>query len=160
MASGKYAQGTEVTADRSRTEIERTLERFGASAFAYGWSSDRGTAQVMFEANGRRVRFELPMPDRSSKEFIYNGRGTQRTEPGIRAAYDAEVRRRWRALALVVKAKLEAVATSIVSFEEEFMAHIVLPSGETVGQWVGPQLEQVYGRGDMPALLPGAGDRR
>jgi len=59
-----------------------------------------------------------------------------------------------------VKAKLEAVETGIVSLEEEFLAHVVLPDGSTVGQWAEPQLAELYGRGDMPALLPGMGDRR
>jgi hypothetical protein len=156
---GKYAEGTEVTVDRSRTEIERTLERFGATAFAYGWSSDHQAAVVSFEAQDRRVRFTLPLPDRSAREFTLNGRGQRRTEPQMRSAYDAELRRRWRALGLVIKAKLEAVATGIITFEKEFLAHIVLPSGQTVGEWTEPQLAKVYGSGEMPALLPGMSDR-
>jgi hypothetical protein len=157
--TGKYAAKTEVPESQSRTEIERTLTRFGATAFAYGWSADHSTAQVMFEAAGRRVRFEIRTPDRSAKQFTHDGRGRRRTEAGIRTAYDQEMRRLWRSLLLVIKAKLEAVATGILSFEEEFLNHIVLADGRTVGQWVTPQLEEIYGRGDMPALLPGIGDR-
>jgi hypothetical protein len=157
--AGKYAEGTVVTVDKSRTEIERTLERFGATAFAYGWSSDHLASVVSFEAQDRRVRFTLPMPDRSAREFTHTGRGVRRTEQAMRDAYDGELKRRWRALALVVKAKLEAVATGIVTFEEEFLAHIVLPSGQTVGEYTAPQLAEVYGSGEMPALLPGASDR-
>jgi hypothetical protein len=155
MATGKYADRTGVPEHQSRTEIERTLTRFGATAFAYGWSADHSTAQVMFEAAGRRIRFEITTPDRSAKQFTHDGRGRRRTEAGIRAAYDQEIRRLWRSLLLVIKAKLEAVSTGILSFEEEFLSHIVLPDGQTVGQWVEPQLDAVYGRGDMPALLPG-----
>jgi len=33
----RYAEGTSVPADRSRAEIERTLTRYGADQFAYGW---------------------------------------------------------------------------------------------------------------------------
>lgn len=58
-------------------------------------------------------------------------------------------------LALVIKAKLEAVAAGITSFEDEFLAHIMLPSGGTVGEWARPQLEVAYSTGAMPALLPG-----
>ena len=152
----KYAAATGVPAERSRNEIERTLTRFGATAFAYGWSADRSFAQIMFEMGGRRIRFSLPLPDRSDKAFTHSPSGSRRTETSMRAAYDQEVRRLWRSLLLVIKAKLEAVATGIVSAEEEFLAHVVLPSGETVGDWVEPQLKAVYGRGDMPALLPGS----
>lgn len=154
----KYAAKTEVPESQSRTEIERTLTRYGATAFAYGWSSDHSVAQVMFEMAGRRMRFELRMPDRSAKEFTHDGRGYQRTEAGMRAAYDQEARRLWRSLALAIKAKLEIVASGIVTMEDEFLSHIVLPDNSTVGQWVHPQLNEVYGRGNMPALLPGSTD--
>jgi hypothetical protein len=152
----KYAATTEVPADRSRAEIEATLTRFGATAFAYGWSADHSVAQVMFEMDGRRVKFSLTVPDRSDRQFTHDRAGRKRTETGMRNAYDQEMRRLWRSLLLLIKAKLEAVATGIVSAEEEFLSHIVLPTGETVGEWVGPQLKVIYGRGDMPALLPGS----
>lgn len=151
----KYAARTEVPESQSRNEIERTLTRFGATAFAYGWSADHARAQVAFELTGRRVRFEIPLPDRSDRQFTHDGNGRRRTEAGIRTAYDQEIRRLWRSLLLVIKAKLEAVATGIVTAEEEFLAHVVLPDGSTVGQWVEPQLAAIYGRGEMPALLPG-----
>ena len=59
------------------------------------------------------------------------------------------------ALALVIKAKLEAVAAQISTVEEEFLAHICLPDGSTVGDWAAPQLAIAYERGSMPALMPG-----
>lgn len=34
------------------------------------------------------------------------------------------------------------------------MAHIVLPDGSTVGQWMAPQIEQAYTTGRMPSMLP------
>jgi hypothetical protein len=67
------------------------------------------------------------------------------------------VRQRWRALALVIKAKLEAVEAGISSVEDEFLSFIMLPNGSTVGEWVQPQIERVYESGSMPALLPGSG---
>jgi hypothetical protein len=155
--AGKYAAKTEVPEHQSRTEIERTLTRYGATAFAYGWSADHGRAQVMFELAGRRMRFEIATPDRAEKRFTHDHRGYRRSEASMRAAYDQETRRLWRSLLLVVKAKLEAVETGIVSLEEEFLAHVVLPDNSTVGQWVEPQLAALYGGGDMPALLPGTG---
>ena len=102
------------------------------------------------------MRFSLSLPDRSDRQFTHTPSGSRRTETGIRAAYDQETRRLWRSLLLVIKAKLEAVATGIVTAEEEFLSHVVLPDNSTVGQWVEPQLARVYGRGDMPALLPGS----
>ncbi len=71
------------------------------------------------------------------------------------ALWEQACRQRWRALALVVRGKLEAVEAGITTVEDEFLAHLVLPSGETFGEWAGPQLEAAYERGQMPALLPG-----
>jgi hypothetical protein len=61
---------------------------------------------------------------------------------------------------LVIKAKLEAVAAEISTVEDEFLAHTVLPSGETVGEWVKPQVEQAYLSGAMPTQLQISGPRR
>ena len=42
-----YAAGTEAPSDRSRTEIERTLKRYGARAFAYVWEGDEAPAATI-----------------------------------------------------------------------------------------------------------------
>jgi hypothetical protein len=34
------------------------------------------------------------------------------------------------------------------------LAHIVLPDGSTVGDWVRPQVESAYQLGTMPQMLP------
>lgn len=152
-----YAEGTSVGSDKSRAEIERTLARYGAKSFMYGWDQDE--AMVAFVANDRRVRFLLPMPARDSREFTHTpSKGLRRTATQAEEAYEQGVRQRWRALALVIKAKLEAVEAGIVTFDEEFGMHFLLPNGQTVGEWVTPQIDQVYAAATMPALLP-RGDR-
>jgi hypothetical protein len=35
----KFAENTSVSAERSRAEIEKTLRRYGADQFMYGWES-------------------------------------------------------------------------------------------------------------------------
>lgn len=151
----RYASQTSVPMDRSRGEIEKVLVRYGATGFMYGWRD--GAALIMFEAQGRRVKFELPMPDRNDKEFTMTPGGRRKRHPddAVRAWEQAQ-RQRWRALALVIKAKLEAVASAITTFEEEFLAHILLPNGETVGEYMGPQIEVAYREGTMPPLLSAA----
>lgn len=152
---GRYAEETTVSSDKSRSEIERTLARYGADQFMYGWSGDE--AVIAFQANGRRIRFRLPLPDRNDREFTHTPeRGNARSPAQAEAQYEKAVRQRWRALALVIKAKLEAVEAGITEFEDEFLAHIVLPNGATFGQWARPQLATAYEQGGMPALLPGA----
>lgn len=150
----RYAERTEVSSDKSRAEIERTLRRYGAGAFAYGWVGNE--AQIMFEMAGRRVQFRLPLPDPTDKKFTKTPTGRERGDAAAEREYEQAVRQRWRALALVIKAKLEAVEAGITTVEEEFLAHIVLPDGRTVGEWTRPQLQEVYASQQMPALLPGS----
>lgn len=150
----KYAEKTQVPSDRSRSEIERTLIKYGATGFAYGWEASH--AVIGFAANGRHVRFSLPMPDKSAREFTHTeARSVRRSHEQIEAVYEQAIRQRWRALALAVKAKLEAVSAGITTFEQEFLAHIVLPNGNTVSQWMSPQIETAYKSGKMPSLLLG-----
>ena len=148
-----YAAGTDVSSDRSRAEIERTLTRYGAKQFMYGWDESR--AIVGFVIHTRQVRFVLPMPDRGDPEFTRTPTGRARTdEKAIATAYEQAVRQRWRAAALVIKAKLEAVESGIVTFDAEFLAQLVLPNGQTVGDSVMPNVVEAYKTGTTPALLP------
>lgn len=149
----RYAANTEVSADRSRSEIERILQRYGADQFMYGWEETR--AVVQFRAHGRHIRFLLTMPDPSDREFTHTPeRGLARTPAQAYAAWEQATRQRWRALKLVIQAKLEAVEAGITEFEAEFLAHIVLPDGTTVGQWALPQVATAYESGEMPKMLP------
>ena len=61
--------------------------------------------------------------------------------------------RRWRAMILVVKAKLESVETGISTFQEEFMAHIIMANGKTIGENILPRLLESSRDGKHPALL-------
>lgn len=148
----RYAANTDVTSDRSRAEIERTLTRYGAGSFAYGW--DSGRAMIGFHMHDRQVRFVLPLPDRNAREFTHTPtRGTVRSQAAAEAAYEQAVRQSWRALALVIKAKLEAVAAGIVTFEDEFAMHMVLPDGRTVAAHVLPAIEHAYATGEVRPML-------
>ena len=150
----RYAENTSVSSEQSRAEIERTLQRYGATGFMYGWQG--ATAIVAFEMHGRRIRFNLPLPDRDSEEFWKTpGRKLDRSHSQALATWEQACRQRWRALGLCIKAKLEACEAKITEFESEFMAHIVLPNGSTVGDWMQPQIAKAYETNTMPKLLPG-----
>ncbi len=146
----QYAKNTEVSSDRSRQEIERTLARYGADQFLYGWQEEM--AMIGFRMKKKMVRFLLPMPNRD--QFKKSETGRTRKQSSQDAAFEQAVKQRWRALSLVVKAKLEAVESQITTFEEEFMAHIVLPNGKTVSEQFLPELEKAYLTGNMPKMLP------
>lgn len=129
-----YAEQTKVPVEQTKTEIERTLVRYGADRFAY--FTESGKAVIVFEAKDRRLRFDLPLPA---------GEGDK--EQKLR-------RQKWQALLLCIKAKLESVASGIESFEEAFLAHVVLPDGQTVGNYVAPCIAESYEGNKMVALMP------
>lgn len=157
-----YAATTSVSVEKSRAEIETILKRYGANKFAY-YSDEQGAA-IIFEAQGRRVKFVLPLPNPRSEEFTRSpSRRNWRTPEQAQAAWEQGCRSRWRGLCLIIKAKLEAVEAGILTFEDEFLAHTMLPSGETFAQWAGPRIDDILNgydhqlpAGTMPELMPGA----
>lgn len=150
----RYAKETIVSADQSRLEIEKLLTRYGATAFMYAWEEKK--ARIQFRAKGRYIRFDLPLPDRYAQEFTHTAeRQILRSFAASEKAFDQAVRSRWRALLLVIKAKMEAVEVGIVTFEDEFLAHTVLPDNSTAGEWMKPQIKLAYDRGEMPLMLSG-----
>ena len=146
--TSRYAETTTVSVEKSRMEIEAVLRRYKADAFSYMTEGRR--AAITFRMADRVVRFVLTLPDPENKEFTHHSRGA-RTTSAAEAAWEQASRQRWRALALVIKAKLEAVAAGITTVEDEFLAHTLLPDGSTVGQWAKPQLDEAYRIGAMPA---------
>ena len=153
MMARRYAESTSVSSEASRAEIERTIIRYGADKFGYGWHGS--AAVVSFEANCRQVRFVLPLPDKDAEQFNRTPAGRYRKSQDERLkAWEQACRQRWRALALAIKAKLEAVECGITEFEEEFLAHIVMPNGQTVGDYIIPQVAIAYDKREMPKMLP------
>lgn len=145
-----YAENTQVPVERSRAEIETILRRYGADQFVSGWDSTR--AVIGFTAFGRQVRFVLPLPSMDEMPER-DGRGSVLKPEARRKKWEQEERRRWRALALAIKAKLEVVETGIATFDDEFLAHIVMPDGRTVGDHVHPAIDSAYATGKMPPSL-------
>ena len=148
----RYAASTDVSTSRSRDEIENTLCRYGATGFGYAWEGDAATVQFLLQR--RHIRFVLPLPDRNAKEFTRSATGRPRIGAAAEKAWEQACRQAWRALALVIKAKLEAVEAKITTFDDEFMSAIVLPDGRTTGQWMRPQIEAIMDSRAMPRLLP------
>ena len=99
---------------------------------------------MQFRLHDRIVRFVIALPDRKKL-------GSTR--------FERAERQKWRALLLVIKAKLESVESGIESFEQAFLSQVVMPNDQTVGDIVTPQIAESYASGRMPkALGPGPGD--
>jgi len=156
----KYAKSSSVDVSESKNEIEKNLLRYGATQFVYGWETDR--AQVGFEIDGRQVRILLLLPPREEFATVNAGaRGVvRRSEAETDSVWQQAVRSRWRALSFIVKAKLVAVEAGITTIEREFLSDLVLPTGQTVGEWLAPQLDDIYEKHEYPMLMAGLGEAK
>lgn len=139
-----FAEKTQVPADRTRTEIERLLAKHKASQYLTAVDHEAHRAVVQFKMANRVVRFNVGLPAPAK----YPSRGN------VKQVEQAE-RQRWRALLLVLKAKMEAIENSISTFDSEFLSHIVVPGagGRTVGEYLAPQLQAAYEKGSGPLML-------
>ncbi len=151
----KYAATTAVSPEQRRGEIERTLARYGATAFGYATNGDQ--AQVAFEMNSRHMRLAVALPDRLDKQFTHLPAQPwrKRSDAEAQKRYEQAVRQRWAALGLWIKAQCEAIDSGVVTAEQAFLGWVVLPDGLTLGEKLHPQLDAVYGSGEVPALLAG-----
>lgn len=142
----RYASGTSVPVERSEQEIKRTLQRYGASKI--GIMTEPGKATIYFTVKDREIQLKIPIP--REKETVEGKTHTVWTKSGA----EQEERRRWRVMVLTLKAMLEAVESKITTFDEVFLAHVVMPgTGRTIGDLLVPKLPALYSGKTLPALL-------
>lgn len=127
------------------------LAKHKCEKFMAGVDNLTHRATVQFQAHNRIVKFEIALPNAADPKYkrIKNSY-LQRTASGVEKVVEQERRTRWRALLLVIKAKLEAVESGIATFEDEFLAHVLLPNQQTVAEYIGPTVAQIYETGRMP----------
>ena len=126
----RYAEDTKVSVQESIDAIRTTVGKHDGAQFFCALGEDE--ALVAFSKEARQVRFYISL----------EGKGEQERKAALRA------------LLLVIKAKLEAVASGISVFEDEFLANITLPNGNLVGREVRRAIAIAYEGGEMPRLLP------
>ncbi len=143
-----YAEGTSVPVERSKAEIDGMLQRHGATQRMQAVDDDRGLAVVGFTMGGRQIRLEVPLPKIASFSKPAGARSTWNRE----RVYEQACRERWRAVALLTKSKLEAIALGISSVEREFLADLALPNGKTVHTFMREGIAEAYASGKMGTL--------
>lgn len=159
MGSGYYATNTLVSVEKSRAEIETVLRKYGCDEF--GYAAKPGQAMISFcltSSQDTRLRIQMKLPLPPMQDFEYRPfRGSKRRNTPEEQAKEWEqaCRSLWRALLLVIKAKLEAVTVGISTIEREFLADIVLPGGGTVGDSVMAQLPHLPSDGAGRLMLTG-----
>ena len=132
----RFAETTKVPVERTRQEIEELLRRHGATQLLQASDTEvkkgETSAVVQFRISERMVRLRFGVPTQPQK-----------------------ARQKWRMMLMILKAKLEFVADGGSTIEREFLADVLLPDGQSVGEWFAPQLKNSYQTGGMPPLLGG-----
>lgn len=150
-----YAANTSVAVSKTKGEIDGLLRKHKAEAFATMEETSKAT--IAFKMQGRNIIFRLPLPDPAEKQFRLTARGQNRSPTAQLESWEQACRSRWRALFLCIKAKLESIESGIETFEDAFLAHIMMPDGATVGEHTKPLIARSYESGTVQPLLPAHG---
>lgn len=141
--TSNYVRGATVSCSASQAEIQVMLTDHGA--YGFRCASEQGRAAVAFSSDDRRFRLVLALP---GSDALLPGRASDAPIPdgtpqGSRNGQEV-ARRRWRQLSSLIRAKLEAVDSGIVTFDEEFFAYMVMPGGGTVFEASSPGIAAAY----------------
>lgn len=146
-----FASGTTVPVVKSRLEIEALLVKHKATTAAAGFDEQR--AIVAFTMQGRRIQFTIPLPRRDEPQFVFvkGSNWNKLTQAKGDDLFQAACRQKWRALLLALKAKFVALEENLETFDQVFLAHVLLDDGQTVYE----AMTRVSANGGAP-LLPAA----
>jgi hypothetical protein len=136
----RYAEGTKVSVDSSRGEITGILAKHGVKRM--GWMGDEIADELMFELGGGSYRFRIVKPTITEIRRLYPNAYDEQ------AKLDGEWRRRWRANVLLLKAKLEFIASGDTTLDRELLPYRVLKGGQTI--------EELIVAGGLPMLTAGS----
>lgn len=140
-----YGKDTDVPFERSIAEIIGLLKKAGADQI--GQFEDRTSFTLQFTLHDRMVRFRVRFPTPGEIKAMT---GPRQEISRVEAQWR---RQRGRALLLVIKAKLESVESEVETFEQAFLANVVLSDGSTVYDRVGHPIAVEYQSGKPSALL-------
>ena len=163
MSGPGYAKGTTVDVSKSRAEIDHVLTKNGASSVGILNDSDKAVAVVAFTIRGAKFRLEIPLPsmaevDKAAKSKQWFSWDETKRLAWKRVELAQRERERWRAVLLLIKSKLEIVRIGLSSVEREFMADLVLPSGQRAEAFFAEAIRRGLEGGDVPPMLGASED--
>jgi hypothetical protein len=144
----QFAKQTQVSVEKSQMEIRRILSKYGAGGFLLG--EIEGFAMIGFSIANRQIKMTLRLPSPKEKRFVEDSRGYDRADHVARRHWEGACRQQWRALRLLILAKLEAIESGIKTVDEEFLPYIVVKGDTTVADLLVPRIEQMQKSGSLP----------
>lgn len=129
VPSGLFARSTKLGLHQRLERMSIALARYGATNATFGFNSFR--VLLAFGFRGRAIRMTLG---------------------GLAGCSQRQLKMRAAVFELALKAKLESVIYGVESVEDAFLAHLVLESNDTVGEWAQAELGDVA-RHPMPSTV-------
>lgn len=142
-----YAENTTVPFERSISEIVTLLRKAGADQI--GQMEGRGSFKLQFTMEDRMILFRVAFP---STDEIMQMCGPRQDPSRVEEQWR---RQRGRALLLVIKAKLESVESEVETFEQAFLANVMLANGQTLYERVQEPIAVEYQTGKPAMMLEG-----
>ena len=145
----RFAVDTSVPVERSKAQIRGYLAQAGADGFADIEEKDR--VIVGFTIDGRKyITGFHPLP-KDHEKFLRTPKGRDRKPVQALQLWEQDVRSRWRALLMIVKANCESVALGMYAPEQAFGNNLVLGDDRTT---VGEAVARAAIDGKLPKALP------
>jgi len=154
----RFARDTDVPVERSRSEIEGTLRRYGCDDIVVGQSVRTRRAFVQFFYRKLHLEVSITLPDAADKRFQLTATGRHRRGEGAALVeWEKACRQQWRILLLLLKAQLEAVENGLKEPWQIFLCEILLPDGQTIGKRMAAGIGELIASGKAPIGLPFSG---
>ncbi len=158
----RYAEGTNVSLEKSQADIKKELLKRGATAIMFHDDYKRRFRVLGFQLeNAAQFLVFVPMPDENAISPRFPS-GKLRPATNLASQQENELARLHRSLFILVKAKLVAIDDKITTLEREFFADRVIVADDgrqiTVYEWYAPQIEHLRKENLSPPLLPGVAE--
>jgi len=147
-----YAQKTTVPVEKTIAEIIALIKKAGAQRI--GQVEEPDGFAVQFFLHDRMIRFRVNLPEPAGTRGFRAATAAEQ-----RASQERRHRQRARALLLVIKAKLESVESEVETFEEAFLANVVMADNRTVYERISAPIAAEYDSAQPQLLLPGSTTR-
>lgn len=147
-----YAERTEISIKKSIADAVTLVKRAGAVRILQ--YEEPGRFVLQFALGGRLIRFAVALPSIDDMPKL-DGRRRLLTQADRKEKQMQAHRQRARALLLVIKAKLESVESKVETFEEAFLANVVMADDRTVYERVAAPIAAEYASGAPQLMLPG-----
>jgi hypothetical protein len=128
------------------------LRKAGASQI--GQMEEERRFIVMFTMASRQIRFTVPLPTIDDMP-LRDGRNSVLPTARRKAMAEQAARQKARSLMLVVKAKLESIDSEVETFEQAFLANVVMSDGATIYERTQSQIALEYDTGRIAPLMLG-----